>query len=86
MIEFSLASLYPCPFNSILQITIGCPQESEVGVDIYNLLGRKVTSIHRDFLPAGYHHLSWQANEPSGVYLLRVISSSGWIDARIVVT
>ena len=82
--NWEITSVYPNPFNSILQVTIGCPQESEVWVDIFDILGRRITSLHRDFLPAGYHRLTWQAEAPSGIYLLRVISSSGWMDVRKV--
>jgi len=83
--EFSVTSIYPNPFNSELQVTIGCPRESEIQVDIYDILGRCVATIHHDYLPAGYHCLTWQAEAPSGIYLLRVISSTGWTDVRKVV-
>jgi hypothetical protein len=70
---FVLYSAYPNPFNPTTVISFDLPSESHVSVDIYNVLGQKVTTLNDGSLPAGHHEMNWDAsNVGSGVYFARV--------------
>lgn len=75
---WQLAALYPNPFNPAAHIVIGVPERNNVRVEIFDMLGRRVTVLaDREFSP-GYHRLTWKANGSSGVYFLRIDTPAGW--------
>jgi len=70
---FFLSPLYPNPFNPAAQIRFGLPEASPVRIDIYNILGSRVTTLMDRYLDAGYHSIVWQANNiASGLYLVQM--------------
>ena len=52
-------------------------------VQIYNLLGQQITTLHDGTLPAGIHYFTWEGTDhsgvrmPSGVYLYRLNTDKG---------
>ncbi|MDA0986133.1 MAG: Ig-like domain-containing protein [Bacteroidetes bacterium] len=70
--NFSLEQNYPNPFNPKTNIKYSLPIESKVKIEIYNLLGEKITELVNDVLPAGNHTISWNANQSSGMYFYRI--------------
>ena len=71
--EFSLAQNYPNPFNSSTTINFALPRDSEVQIEIYNILGEKEITLLSGQLSAGYHSVIWEANDmPSGIYFYRI--------------
>lgn len=76
-VEFSLRSAYPNPFNGQLQIEYSLSNSGLVNLSIFDLAGRKVTSIQEGMLNTGYHKVSWNAvGLSSGVYILRLNSGN----------
>lgn len=70
---YFLAPPYPNPFNPAAQIRFGLPEASQVRIDIYNILGSRVTTLLDRHLDAGYHNIVWQAsNIASGLYLVQM--------------
>ena len=66
---FSLAQNYPNPFNPTTTIQYNLPAPSQICLDIYDLLGRKVTALVNQTQPAGTYIITWDArNLPSGIY------------------
>lgn len=70
---FFLSAPYPNPFNPATQLQFGLPQSSEVRIDVYNILGSRVTTLLHKNLDAGYHTLTWDAGQiASGLYLVQM--------------
>ncbi|HEB85378.1 MAG TPA: T9SS type A sorting domain-containing protein, partial [Bacteroidetes bacterium] len=69
--EFSIAGLYPNPFNPTLHIVVAVPALDRVRVEVFDLLGRRVAVIADRKMQPGYHHVIWQPAAPSGVYFIR---------------
>ncbi len=75
--EFALDQNYPNPFNPVTQINFALPQASHVTIEIYNIVGQKVTTLVDAQMAAGYHSVSWNAaNNASGVYFYRLTADS----------
>ncbi len=70
---YALEANYPNPFNPSTTIQFALPTESFVTLKVYNLLGAEVASLVQQKLPAGVHHVIFDAkNLPSGTYLYRL--------------
>lgn len=71
--KFDLGQSYPNPFNSSIIIKYELPIESQVMLDVYDILGRKVTTLRNDIQPAGFYQLTWNAGGlSSGVYFCKL--------------
>jgi len=71
--EYSLAQNYPNPFNPITSIQYELPQNSDVQITIYDLMGREVTTLISESQDAGYKSIQWDAtNVPSGMYFYQI--------------
>ena len=76
-LEFSLAQNYPNPFNATTSIQYDLPEESEVTIEIYDILGRKIETVVSGIQPAGSHSVVWDAeNQPSGIYFYRMYAGA----------
>jgi len=70
-------SAYPNPFNDVVVFEIALPKDSPVRLGVYDLSGRRVTEIEREY-EAGVHRLMWNGKGEgnselsSGVYLYRI--------------
>jgi len=72
-IEFSLNQNRPNPFNASTIIKYELPGQSQVRIDIYNILGRKVETLCNESQQAGYHQAVWNSDgHSSGVYFYRI--------------
>jgi hypothetical protein len=76
--QFALRQNFPNPFNPETKIRFDLPEQAEVTVRIFNLLGEEVVTLKQEKMPAGTHTLSWDGRNkagqvaPNGVYFLRV--------------
>ncbi len=74
-IYIELLQNYPNPFNASTTIEFTLPEESEVELVVYDLLGRKVATLIEGTKPAGIHSIIWDAEDvQSGVYFARLES------------
>jgi flagellar hook assembly protein FlgD len=75
---FELAQNYPNPFNPTTTINFSLPAASDARLDIYNVIGERVTTLINEFLPAGRYQITWNgrltdgAQAPSALYLYRL--------------
>ena len=76
---------HPNPFASRTTIRFALSRPAAVTLTIYDLLGRAVTTLIRDQLPAGEHEASWHAaDHPNGVYLYR-LTADGFATTKSLV-
>ena len=72
---FSLGQNYPNPFNPSTNISFTLPKASPVRLEIYNMTGRRVTTLVDKVMGAGHHVVTWQADEEaSGVYFYFLVT------------
>ena len=70
---FALMENYPNPFNPSTTITFTTAETGPVRLSVYDLLGRRVTTLVEGVLPAGMHQARWEAGGMAGgVYLYRL--------------
>ncbi|MFI5406699.1 MAG: PKD domain-containing protein, partial [Nitrososphaerales archaeon] len=73
--EFLLYQNYPNPFNPSTNIKFDLPEESNVSLKIYNVLGEEIVTILNETLKAGSHSVQWNArNLSSGIYFYKIES------------
>ena len=71
--RFALAQNYPNPFNASTIIRYSLLSPSDVIIEIYDILGRRVETLVQGEQPAGYHQIAWDAsNHSSGMYFYRI--------------
>jgi hypothetical protein len=70
-----LSRVYPNPFNSNTTIEYSLPEQSNVTLEIYNILGQKAAILIDEFQNAGDHTVTWHADDiSSGIYFYRIIA------------
>ncbi len=66
---YKLAQNYPNPFNPSTTISFSIPERESVTLDVYNLLGQKVTSILNKEMDGGSYDINFDAsNLSAGIY------------------
>jgi len=63
---FSLSQNYPNPFNPVTTITFGIPEESDVVIDIYNLMGQKIRTLVSERRQPGCYTVRWDGKNDAG--------------------
>ncbi|UCE65249.1 MAG: right-handed parallel beta-helix repeat-containing protein [Candidatus Zixiibacteriota bacterium] len=70
---FELKQNYPNPFNNSTQISYALPQAAHVIIEVYDILGRRVSVLVDEDQQAGYHQITWRAaGKSSGVYFYKL--------------
>ncbi len=72
---FALEQNYPNPFNPATTIPFSLSDDSDVTLEIYNMLGQRVATLVDGYLASGRHEINWNASDqPSGMYIYRLTS------------
>jgi hypothetical protein len=71
---FELANNYPNPFNPSTVILYGLPNQSDVRLEIFNLLGQHVRTLVEGNISAGYHQAVWDGRDDKGQTLSPVFT------------
>jgi len=75
---YALHQNYPNPFNPVTTIKYDLPENSQVQVAIYDMLGRKVRTLVSGFENAGFNAVQWQGKNDfglsvgAGVYICQI--------------
>ena len=76
--RFSLGQNYPNPFNPTTTIEYELPRDSQVVLQIYNLLGQGIRTLLNQSQPAGMHSAIWDGKNDlgrmvgSGIYIYQI--------------
>lgn len=74
---FVLDQNYPNPFNPSTTISYSVPEQTEVQIKVYDLLGEEVTTLVNENKSAGQYSVRWNASSlSSGVYFYRITAGS----------
>jgi hypothetical protein len=77
--EFDLSQNYPNPFNPVTKIKYAIPQASHVRIEIYNVLGQRVSTLVNEEKVPGYYTVDFDAGSlASGFYIYRLQASGGF--------
>jgi len=63
---FALQQNYPNPFNPSTTIQYSLPQDAQVTLEVYNLVGQKVITLVDEKQKAGYKVARWDGTDASG--------------------
>ena len=78
-----LAQNYPNPFNPRTNIDFQLSGKADVKLEIYNMLGQKITSVTQGHMTAGNYSFTWNGRNQqgslvnSGVYIYRLTARTG---------
>jgi hypothetical protein len=85
--SMELMQNYPNPFNPTTSIKYALPQQSDVSLIIYNVLGQEVIKLVDGVQPQGYHEITWDGRNgkgltvSSGIYFYRM-KAGDFIETR----
>lgn len=81
-VHFELSQNYPNPFNPYTTIGFLLPRQTQLKINIYNMLGELVETLADGTYNAGYHNVIFNSsNLPSGAYIYR-IESDAFVQAK----
>lgn len=78
--DFALHQNYPNPFNPTSTIQYDLPEVANVGLVVYDILGREVITLINQQMQPGYHRAVWDARDhagrtmPTGIYIARLVT------------
>jgi hypothetical protein len=74
--SYDLEQNFPNPFDPSTIIKFSLPNQTQLKLNLYNILGELVRTISDGLFEAGYHQVTFNAeNIPSGVYIYRLESN-----------
>ena len=79
--------LYPNPFNSQIRINFDLKEDAKLVLDIYNVLGQRITSLNNGYTVSGHKSYTWNPqgfNCNSGIYFLKAWIGNKSVTERMV--
>jgi spore coat protein A len=75
--EFRLDQNYPNPFNPSTTINFTIPQNTQVTLKIFDVLGKEISTLIHQIVPSGNHEVQFDATGlPSGVYFYNLTAGN----------
>ena len=83
--KFSLEQNYPNPFNPSTKIVYSVPKESQIKLEIFNILGQKVATLVNEVKPTGNYSINFDASSlSSGVYVYQLTSQNQILSKKMM--
>ena len=76
--KFSLQNSFPNPFNPVITLRYDLPEQAQVTLTVYDLMGRELTQLVNTTQEAGFKSVQWDATNSfgkpvsAGVYLYQI--------------
>jgi hypothetical protein len=89
--KFSLSQNYPNPFNPMTTIEYSLPEQSQVTLEVFNILGQRVKTLVNAVEPIGRHRIVWDGKDAqgkdvaSGIYFYRLEAGEFTDSKRMVI-
>jgi hypothetical protein len=83
---------HPNPFTGETELSIGLPAPSDVNIDVFDVAGRKVSTISVNHAGAGWQKMAFSGRDSeghrlaSGVYFYRVHANGTTVTRKMVIT
>jgi hypothetical protein len=82
---FKLEQNYPNPFNPSTNIKFALTERKDVRVEVYDRIGRKISTLIDDELSRGFHTVQFDGSGfASGVYFYRIVTDQAAITRKMV--
>lgn len=88
--RFGLRALGASPFRGQTRLELSLPRSSDVSIEVHDVLGARVRTLHAGALEAGAHALVWDGRDAdgrsvaAGVYLVRATTREAAASTRLV--
>jgi hypothetical protein len=83
--KFALDQNYPNPFNPETTIPFSLATRSQVRLEVYNVLGERVTTLVDEQLSAGSHTIRFNGNSlASGIYFYRLSTNDRQVSRKMM--
>ncbi len=83
--EFKVFTNYPNPFNPSTYINFFIPHSGNVKINVYNVIGEKISTLTNKYFENGYHKVKFSAdNLISGVYIYTVETGNLLLSEKMV--
>jgi len=77
---------FPNPFNSGTTIKYDLPEQSQVRLTVYDLVGRTVATLVSEMQPAGRHAIYWDASGiSSGTYFYQLQTTHSHLISKLLI-
>ena len=89
--DVALYQNYPNPFNPNTRIRFALPEKTHASLEIFDLLGRKVTVLAEGEFAAGNHEVIWEGRNDqgdavtSGIYFYRLVAGGKSVSRKMVI-
>ena len=80
--KFSLLQAYPNPFNPVTTISYSIPNDGQVHLAVYDILGREVAVLVDSHVSAGSHNIEWDAAQMAGGLYFYRIQAGDFVETR----
>ena len=88
--EFILSQNFPNPFNSRTVIKYNLPGNGKISINIYDIIGRKITTLLSEEQSVGEHYILWNGKNnlgydiASGIYFYNIIFNDLSITKKMI--
>ncbi len=83
--EITFGPAYPNPSRGLVTVEVALPSDAEADIVLYDMLGRRVATVHEGALQRGLNEVQWSGdNLASGMYFLRLQTEGQTFTEKVV--